>query len=110
LAAVLGSAESARPAAKSALAAAREGRLGPAALDALASGDQVVAALLRGIELLGAGDDARAIQQLQIALQQAPTFTPVRLYLGAALAQANRHRDAAALLQSVGPDVAGPLP
>ena len=35
------------------------------------------------------------MQQLQLAMQQAPTFAPTRLYLGAALAQANRHREAA---------------
>ena len=34
-------------------------------------------------------------------------FAPTRLYLGAALVQSNRHREAAGLLQSVTPDIAG---
>jgi hypothetical protein len=50
------------------------------------------------------------MQQLQVSMQQAPTFAPARLYLGAALAQGNRHREAAGLLQSVSADVAGPAP
>ena len=108
--AVLGAAEKARPAAKAALASARGGKLGPAALDALASGDQVVAAFLRGVDLFAQGQNEKAMQQLQLAMQGAPNFAPARLYLGAALAQSNRYREAASLLQSVTPDVAGPAP
>jgi VWFA-related protein len=108
--AVLGAAEKARPAAKAALASARGGKLGPAALDALAAGDQVVAAFLRGVDLFAQGQNEKAMQQLQLAMQGAPNFAPARLYLGAALAQSNRYREAASLLQSVTPDVAGPAP
>jgi VWFA-related protein len=110
LATVLASAEKARPAAKAAFAAARAGNLGAAALDALASGDQVTAAFLRGIDLFGQGQTDRAVQQLQIAMQQAPSFAPTRLYLGAALAQGNRHREAAGLLQSAGAELATVAP
>jgi VWFA-related protein len=105
--AVFGAAEQSRPAAKAALASARGGKIGPAALDALAAGDQVIAAFLRGVDLYSQGQNDRAILQLQIAMQGAPNFAPARLYLGAALAQSNRHREAASLLQSVAPDVAG---
>jgi VWFA-related protein len=110
LSTVLTAAETARPGAKAALASARKGGPGPAALEALASGDQAVAAFLRGVDLFAQGQNDRAIQQLQVSLQQAPGFAPTRLYLGAALSQAGRHREAAALLQSVGTELAGPAP
>jgi VWFA-related protein len=111
MARVLSVAETARPGAKAAFASARSGNLGPAALDALASGDQVAAAFLRGAEFLAQGQVDRGAQQLQIAMQQAPTFAPARLFLGLAFTQGNRHREAAALLQSVGPELAavGPV-
>ena len=38
--------------------------------------------------------------QFQNSMQMAPTFAPSRLYLGASLAEANRHKEAAGLLQS----------
>jgi VWFA-related protein len=110
MAAAFDAAERARPAAKAAFAAAKAGKLGPAALEALGAGDQPAAAFIRGVEFFQQGNLERAVQQLQIAMQQAPTLAPVRLYLGAALAQANRHREAASLLQSVPADVAGPAP
>lgn len=100
----------ARPAAKGAIAlAVREG-LGPAALEALASGDQMTAALLRGLDFFAQGQQARAIPQLQLAMQQAPALAQVRLYLGAALALAQRHREAAGLLTSINAEVAGRAP
>jgi hypothetical protein len=108
--AVLGAAERARPAAKAALATARGGKIGPAALDALAAGDQPIAAFLRGLDLFSQGQHDRAVVQLQLAMQGAPSLGPARLYLGAALASMNRHREAAGLLQSVTPEVAGPAP
>jgi VWFA-related protein len=110
LAAVFGAAEKARPQAKAALAAARAGKIGPAALEALSEGDQLMAAFLRGVDLFAQGQNDRAMQQLQIAMQQGPTFAPARLYLGAALAQSNRHREAASLLQSIPADIAGAAP
>lgn len=110
LTSVLKAAEQARPAAKSAFAAARAGKLGPAALEALAAGDQAVAAFLRGVDLFAQGQRDRALQQLQVSLQQAPAFAPTRLYLGAVLSQSSRHREAASLLQSVESDLAGSAP
>jgi len=110
LSAVLTAAERARPTAKTAFATARAGKLGAAALEALTAGDQAVAAFLRGVEFYAQGNTDRAMQQLQIAMQQAPSFGPARLYLGALLAQHNRPREAASLLQSVPADVAGPAP
>src|SRR5262245_40951837 len=110
LTAVFGAAEKARPTAKAALASAKAGKLGPAALEALEAGDQPMAAFIRGVDFFAQGLNDRAMQQFQVAMQQAPSFAPTRLYLGAALVQSNRHREAAGLLQSVTPDVAGPAP
>jgi VWFA-related protein len=110
LSSVLSAAEKARPAAKSAYAAARKDGLGPAALDALASGDQAVAAFLRGVDFFSQGQHDRALQQLQVAMQQAPGFAPTRLYLGAVLSHTNRHREAASLLQSVGDELTAAAP
>ncbi len=98
------------PAAADALATARTGKLGAAALDALAAGDQPLAAFLRGLEFFSQGQLDRAIQQLQVAMQQAPAFAPARLYLGAALAAGSKYREAAGLLQSVTADAAIPAP
>ena len=108
--AVLSAAERARPTAKTALASARAGQLGPAALEALTGGDQTMAAFLRGLDFFSQGQMDRAMQQFQVAIQQAPSFAPTRLYLGAALAQGSKYREAAGLLQSVPADVAGPAP
>ena len=108
--AVLSAAERARPTAKTALASARSGQLGPAALEALTGGDQTMAAFLRGLDFFSQGQMERALQQFQVAMQQAPAFAPTRLYLGAALAQGSKYREAAGLLQSVPADVAGPAP
>jgi hypothetical protein len=110
LSAVFGAAEKARPTAKAALASAKAGKLGPAALEALEAGDQPMAAFIRGVDFFSQGLNDRAMQQFQVAMQQAPTFAPTRLYLGAALVQSNKHREAAGLLQSVTPDIAGPAP
>jgi VWFA-related protein len=108
LSSVITATEKARPAAgKAVFDTARSGKLGAAALDALGGGDQPVAAFLRGIDFFAQGQNDRAIQQFTVAMQQAPTLTPARLFLGAALAQANRHREAASLLQSVPADLAG---
>jgi VWFA-related protein len=110
--AVLANAENSRPgaAAKSAIATARGGKFGPAALDALAAGDQVLASFLRGIDFFSQGQVDRASAQFNLAMQGAPNFAAVRMYLGAILSIANKHRDAASLLSSVPDDVAGPAP
>jgi VWFA-related protein len=110
--AVLASAEKSRPgaASKTAIATARGGKFGPAALAALEGGDQVLAAFLRGIDFFAQGQVDRAGQQFNLVMQQAPTFGPVRMYLGVILSIANRHRDAASLLSSVPEDVTGAAP
>jgi VWFA-related protein len=90
-----------RPAAsKAAVKEARGGDLGAAAMTALGDGDQVLALFLKGLEFYRGAQLDRAVVQLTNAMQMAPTFAPSRLFLGAALAEANRHKDAAGLLQS----------
>ena len=85
---------------KTALKEARGGDLGAAAMTALGDGDQVLATFLKGLELYQAAQLERAAMQFQNSMQMAPTFAPSRLFLGASLAEANRHKEAAGLLQS----------
>jgi VWFA-related protein len=85
---------------KAALKEARGGDLGGAAMTALGEGDQALATFLKGLELYQAAQLDRAAMQFQNSMQMAPAFTPSRLFLGAALAEGNRHREAAGLLQS----------
>jgi hypothetical protein len=89
-------------ASKAAVKEARGGDLGGAAMTALGDGDQVLATFLKGLELYQAAQLDRAALQFQNSMQMAPTFTPSRLFLGAALAESNRHREAAGLIQSAG--------
>jgi len=79
---------------------ARAGDLGAAAMTALGDGDQVLATFLKGLEFYQKEQLDRAATQFQSSMQMAPTFAPSRLFMGAALAEANRHREAAGLLQS----------
>jgi len=85
---------------KAAVKEARGGDLGAAAMTALGEGDQVLAMFLKGLELYQASQLDRAAMQFQNSMQMAPTFAPSRLFLGASLAEANRHKEAAGLLQS----------
>jgi tetratricopeptide (TPR) repeat protein len=85
---------------KTAVKEARGGDLGAAAMTALGENDQALAMFLKGLELYQSAQLDKAAMQFNNAMQAAPTFTPSRLYLGAALAEANRHKDAAGLLQS----------
>ena len=85
---------------KAAVKEARGGDLGAAAMTALGEGDQVLATFLKGLELYQGSQLDRAAMQFQNSMQMAPTFAPSRLYLGASLAEANRHKEAAGLLQS----------
>lgn len=91
---------------KAALKEARGGDLGSAAMTALGDGDQALAAFLKGLELLQQSQLDRAAMQFQSAMQIAPSFAPARLYLGAALASGDRHREAAGLIQSGSPESA----
>ena len=85
---------------KAAMKEARAGDLGGAAMTALGDGDQVLATFLKGLEFYQKAQLDRAATQFQSSMQMAPTFAPSRLFMGAALAEANRHREAAGLLQS----------
>jgi VWFA-related protein len=100
LTAMFTAAESRAAGSKAAIKEARGGDLGGAAMTALGENDQVLATFLKGLELYQQAQLDRAAIQFQNSMQMAPTFAPSRLYLGAALAEANRHREAAGLLQS----------
>jgi VWFA-related protein len=102
LTSMFAAAESRPSGSKAAIKEARAGDLGGAAMTALGENDQVLATFLKGLELYQQAQLDRAAMQFQNSMQMAPAFTPSRLYLGAALAEANRHREAAGLLQSAG--------
>ncbi|HWI17302.1 MAG TPA: hypothetical protein VNT81_06125, partial [Vicinamibacterales bacterium] len=69
---------------------------------ALSENDQVLATFLKGLEFYQASQLDRAAAQFQNSMQMAPAFTPARLFFGAALAEGDRHREAAGLIQSAG--------
>ena len=96
---MLDSVEKRSPGLKSAIASARSGRYGPAALDALSSGDQTVAAFLKGLDLFTRGQLNEAATQLQSAAGPRREFFPAAFYLGACFAAAGRDRDAAGIWQ-----------
>jgi tetratricopeptide (TPR) repeat protein len=87
------------PALKDAMAEARAGRYGPAALEALSAGDQAAASFLRGVEFFTKGQLDQAATQLQLAAGPRREFFPAAFYLGAAFAAAGRDRDAAGVWQ-----------
>jgi tetratricopeptide (TPR) repeat protein len=100
LTSMFAAAESRPTGSKAAVKEARGGDLGGAAMTALSENDQTLATFLKGLEFYQKAQLDRAAMQFQNSMQMAPTFTPSRLYLGATLAEANRHREAAGLLQS----------
>jgi tetratricopeptide (TPR) repeat protein len=87
------------PGLKDAMVEARAGRYGPAALDALANGDQPAAQFLRGLELFLKGQLEQAATQFQAAAGPRREYFPAAFYLGACLASAGRDRDAAGVWQ-----------
>jgi TolA-binding protein len=95
LGAMLDMIEKRSPGLKEALTEARAGRYGPAALEAFSSGDQAVAAFLRGIDLYKKGQLDLAATQLQIAAGPRREFFPAAFYLGGLFAAAGRDQDAA---------------
>jgi VWFA-related protein len=97
---IFAAAESRPTGSKTAIKEARGGDLGGAAMTALAEGDQVLAMFLKGLEFYQKAELDRAAMQFQNSMQLAPTFAPSRLYLGATLAEGERHKEAAGLLQS----------
>jgi tetratricopeptide (TPR) repeat protein len=100
LTAMFASADARPGGSKAAVKEARGGDLGGAAMTALGEGDQVLAMFLKGLELYQQAQLDRAAMQFQNSMQLGPAFSPSRLYLGATLAEANRHREAAGLLQA----------
>jgi VWFA-related protein len=97
--AMLDAAQVTSPALKEAMAEARAGRYGPAALDALANGDQPAAMFFRGLDLLTKGEHEKAATQFQTAAGPRREYFPAAFYLGALLAQAGRDQDAAGVWQ-----------
>jgi VWFA-related protein len=99
LGAMLDLAEKRTPALKEAMAQARAGRYGAAALDALSEGDQTAAAFLRGLDLFTRGQLDEALTQFDIAAGPRREYFPAAFYLGAVFAAAGRDRDAAGTWQ-----------
>lgn len=87
------------PSLKEPVAAARAGKYGPAALDALSSGDQAAAMFFRGLDLLTKGEHEKAATQFQNAAGPRREYFPGAFYLGALLASAGRDQDAAGVWQ-----------
>ena len=96
---MLDSVEKRSPALKSALAEARAGRYGPAALEALTTGDDAAAAFFKGLEWYTKGQLNEAATQFQIAAGPRRELFAAAFYLGAVFAAAGRDRDAAATWQ-----------
>ncbi|HEU4691843.1 MAG TPA: tetratricopeptide repeat protein, partial [Vicinamibacterales bacterium] len=84
---------------KEAVASARAGRYGPAALEAFSAGDQTAAAFLRGIDFYAKGQVDQAATQLGISAGPRREFFPAAFYLGALFAAAGRDQDAAGVWQ-----------
>jgi predicted Zn-dependent protease len=87
------------PALKDSVVEARAGRFGPAALEALTTGDQTVAAFMRGVDLFEKGQLDQAATQLQLSAGPRRDFFPAAVYLGAVFAAVGRDRDAAGVWQ-----------
>ena len=97
--AMLDSADKGAPALKGAMAEARAGRYATAALEALTSGDQTLAAFFKGLDWYSKGQIGQAATQLQLASGPRQGFFPAAFYLGAALAAGGKDRDAAGVWQ-----------
>ena len=98
------------PALKGAVAEARAGRYGAAALEALSAGDQQVAAFLKGLDLYGKGQLDQAATQLSIAAGPRREFYPAAFVLGACFAAGGKDRDAAGIWQlSLGTESRPPI-
>jgi hypothetical protein len=86
-----------------AIKTARGGQMTDGALEALAAGDQGVAAFVRGMDLLGKAQVDRAATQFQTAMRIQGGFGAARAMFGVCLLMANREKEAAGLLMSVPP-------
>ncbi len=106
---LLDSVEKQFPEMKGPVAEARAGRFGAGAVDALTSGDQSVAAFLKGLDWYAKGQLTQAVTQLEVAAGPTREFFPAAFYLGAAFAAAGRDRDAAGVWQMALGNEARPL-
>jgi hypothetical protein len=97
--AMLDSVEKQFPNAKAPLVEARAGRYGAAAVEALTSGEQEVAAFLKGLDWYTKGQLNQAVTQLEVAAGPRREFFAAAFYLGATFAAAGRDRDAAGVWQ-----------
>jgi hypothetical protein len=96
---MLDTVEKRSPDLKSSVAAAKAGRYGAAALEALTSGDQTAAAFFKGLEWITKGQLNEAATQLALAAGPRREFFPAAFYLGAAFAAGGRDREAAGIWQ-----------
>jgi VWFA-related protein len=96
---MLDAVEKRSPALKGPVAEARAGRYGPAALEALTSGEDQAAAFFKGLEWYIKGQLNEAATQLAVAAGPRRDFYPAAFYLGAVYAAAGRDRDAAGVWQ-----------
>lgn len=89
------------PAVLAAIKTARGGQMTDGALEALAAGDQSVAAFVRGLDFFSKAQYDRATTQFETAMRLQGSFAPARAMLGACLVLQNREKDAAGLLMAV---------
>lgn len=89
------------PAVLAAIKTARGGQMTDGALEALAAGDQGVAAFVRGMDLLSKGQIDPAATQFQTSMRIQGGFGAARAMLGVCLLLSQREKDAAGLLMSV---------
>ena len=104
MSALWGVAEQGRaPAVVAAIKTARGGQMTDGALEALAAGDQAVAAFVRGMDLLGKAQVPQAATQFETAMRLQGSFGAARGMLGLCLLLSQREKDAAGLLMSIAP-------
>ncbi len=89
------------PAVLAAIKTARGGQMTDGALEALAAGDQGVAAFVRGMDLLSKAQVDQAANQFQTSMRIQGSFSAARAMLGVCLLLSDREKDAAGLLMSV---------
>ncbi len=84
-----------------AIKTARGGQMTDAALEALAAGDQGLAAFIRGMDLLAKSQRDQAANQFQTSMRLQGGFGAARAMYGVTLLMAGRDKEAAGLLMSV---------
>lgn len=97
--AMLDLAEGDAPSLADAMAEARAGRYGVAALEALTVGDQAAAAFLKGLDFFMKGQLDAAANQFSTASGPSREYFPAAFYLGACYAAAGRDEEAAGTWQ-----------